>query len=252
MADWRLVKLYDCRQPADRDRGIAAAVAAVKRGSLVVLPTDTVYGVGCDAFKKHAVSALLRAKGRGRGVPVPVLVGSRKTLDGLVQRLPRPATALAEAFWPGGLTIIIEHSRSLDWDLGETDGTVAVRMPLHPVALEVLRAAGPMGVSSANRTGQPAATTAAEARDQLGYAVGVYLEAGPCPAPVPSTIVDLTGAVPRLARAGAIGVARLREVVPDLWVPEEPPVPADVPASGGLPDSGGVAGTGSATVTVEA
>ncbi len=149
-------------------------------------------------------------------MPPPVLVGSRHTLDGLVFMLPQAARDLADAFWPGALTIIVEHSPSLQWDLGDTGGTVAVRMPLHPVALEVLRETGPMAVSSANKTGQPAALTAEEARDQLGYAVRVYLEAGACPDPAPSTIVDLTGAVPRLLREGAIPLEKLRDVVPDI------------------------------------
>jgi L-threonylcarbamoyladenylate synthase len=220
MADLAFVKLYDCRIPAERERGIAAAVSAVQRGDLVVLPTDTLYGIGCDAFKKHAVNALQRAKGRGRDTPPPVLIGSRRTLDGLAYRLPRVARDLAEAFWPGGLTIIIEHAKSLDWDLGDTQGTVAVRMPLHPVALELLRETGPMAVSSANKHGQPPATTSAEAKEQLGYAVRVYLDGGPCPAPVPSTIVDVSQEPPRVLRAGAVSVQRLRSVLPDLAEPE--------------------------------
>src|SRR5918998_3616111 len=173
--------LYDCRSLVDRDRGIAAAIEAVKGGELVVLPTDTVYGIGADAFTPHAVTALLNAKGRGRNVPPPVLVGSRHTLDGLVYSLPKAARDLADAFWPGALTIIVEHSPSLQWDLGDTGGTVGVRMPLHPVALEVLRETGPMAVSAANKAGLPAPLTAEEAREQLSYAVRVYLEAGPCP-----------------------------------------------------------------------
>jgi tRNA threonylcarbamoyl adenosine modification protein (Sua5/YciO/YrdC/YwlC family) len=208
--------LYDCRTVADRDRGIAAAVEAVKAGELVVLPTDTVYGIGADAFTPHAVTALLNAKGRGRHMPPPVLVGSRHTLDGLVYSLPKMARELADAFWPGPLTIIVEHSPSLQWDLGDTGGTVGVRMPLHPVALEVLREVGPMAVSSANKTGQPAAVTAQEARDQLEYSVRVYLEAGQCPDPVPSTIVDVTGDVPRVLRDGAVPLEKLRDVVPDI------------------------------------
>ena len=212
--------LYDCRTQADRDRGVAAAVEAIKSGELVVLPTDTVYGIGADAFTPHAVTALLNAKGRGRHMPPPVLVGSRHTLDGLVYSLPKTARELADAFWPGALTIVVEHSPSLQWDLGETGGTVAVRMPLHPVALEVLRETGPMAVSSANKTGQPAAVTAEEARDQLEYSVRIYLEAGPCPDPVPSTIVDVTGDVPRVLRNGAIPLEKLRDVVPDILAAE--------------------------------
>jgi tRNA threonylcarbamoyl adenosine modification protein (Sua5/YciO/YrdC/YwlC family) len=213
--------LYDCRTVADRDRGVEAAIDAVKRGDLVVLPTDTVYGIGADAFKPWAVTALLEAKGRGRQMPPPVLVGSRATLDGLVFNLPSEARDLVEAFWPGALTIVVEHAPSLQWDLGDLDGTVAVRMPLHPVALEVLRETGPMAVSSANKTGEPAAITAEEARAQFGFSVSVYLEAGECPDRTPSTIVDVTGSVPRLLRAGAIPLEKLRDVVPSIEGPEE-------------------------------
>lgn len=212
--------LFDCRTAADRDRGIQAAIEAVQRGDLVVLPTDTVYGLGADAFKPYAVQSLLNAKGRTRQMPPPVLVGSRHTLDGLVYGLPPAARDLVEAFWPGALTIVVEHSPTLQWDLGDMHGTVAVRMPLHPVALEVLRATGPMAVSSANKTGVAAAATAEEARGQLGYAVSVYLEAGECPDPVPSTIVDVTSGTPVLLRAGAIPIEKLRDVVPDLTVAE--------------------------------
>jgi L-threonylcarbamoyladenylate synthase len=208
--------LYDCSLPDERDRGITAAVDAVQRGDLVVLPTDTVYGLGADAFKPWAVTALLNAKGRDRQMPPPVLVGSRTTLDGLVLSLPQVARDLVAAFWPGALTIVVEHSPSLQWDLGDTNGTVAVRMPLHPVALEVLRQTGPMAVSSANKTGQLPAMTADEARDQLGYSVSVYLEAGPCQDRTASTIVDLTGERPRILRAGAIPVEKLRDVAPDI------------------------------------
>jgi tRNA threonylcarbamoyl adenosine modification protein (Sua5/YciO/YrdC/YwlC family) len=213
--------LYDCRTVGERDWGIRAAVEGIARGDLVVLPTDTVYGIAADAFKPWAVSALLNAKGRGRHMPPPVLVGSRHTLDGLVFSLPPAARALTEAFWPGALTIVVEQAPSLQWDLGDTGGTVAVRMPLHPVALEVLRATGPMAVSSANLTGQPAALTAEEAREQLGYKVSVYLEAGPCPDPVPSTIVDMTRDVPQILRAGAITIDQLRTVIPDVLPPAE-------------------------------
>jgi tRNA threonylcarbamoyl adenosine modification protein (Sua5/YciO/YrdC/YwlC family) len=214
--------LYDCRTTADRDRGIEAAVEAVKRGDLVVLPTDTVYGIGADAFKSWAVAAMLTAKGRDRSMPSPVLVGSRSTLDGLVFTLPSAAADLAEAFWPGGLTIIVEHAPSLDWDIGDTGGTVGLRMPLHPVALEVLRETGPMAISSANKTGQSPAVSASEAREQFGFSVSVYLEAGEAaPDALSSSIVDVTGPVPKLLRAGAIPIEKLREVVPDIEGPGE-------------------------------
>jgi L-threonylcarbamoyladenylate synthase len=207
---------FDCAVPEQRATGIAQAVSAVRRGELVVLPTDTVYGVGADAFTPAAVAALLFAKGRGRDLPVPVLVGSWRTLDGLVDNLPAAARELVEMFWPGALTIVLRHTAALAWDLGESRGTVAVRMPMHPVAIELLTETGPLAVSSANRTGMAPARTADEAQLAFGGAVSVYLDGGACADPVPSTIVDLTGSPPRLLRAGAVEVERLRAVLPDL------------------------------------
>jgi L-threonylcarbamoyladenylate synthase len=202
--------------PAARASGIELAVEAVRRGELVVLPTDTVYGLGTDAFLPEAVAALLAAKGRGRDMPVPVLVGSPGTLEGIATGLSDAARALVEGCWPGGLTIVARVQPSLQWDLGETRGTVAVRMPLHPVAIELLRATGPMAVSSANRSGRPPAATAEQAEEQLGESVSIYLDSGASGAAVPSTIVDVTEAVPRLLRAGAVSESVLREVAGDL------------------------------------
>lgn len=207
---------FDCSDALERAVGVVQAVSAVRRGELVVLPTDTVYGIGADAFTPVAIDALLAAKGRGRDMPVPVLVGSWRTLDGLVDPVPAAARALVEAFWPGALTLVLRHTSSLAWDLGDARGTVGVRMPLHPVALDLLRETGPLAVSSANRSGASPAVTAADAEAQLGGAVAVYLDGGPAADPVPSSIVDLTGERPRLLRAGAVAAEQLREVVPDL------------------------------------
>src|SRR5918992_177856 len=157
---------YDCALPDQRTEGLAAAARAVRAGRLVVLPTDTVYGIGCDAFSSAAVRSLLSAKQRGPDMPVPVLVGSWSTIDGLVLGVPKAARDLIEAFWPGGLSLVLPHAPSLKWDLGSTKGTVMLRMPLHPVALELLRDVGPMAVSSANVSGQPPAASAAEARSR--------------------------------------------------------------------------------------
>ncbi|MDQ3887031.1 MAG: L-threonylcarbamoyladenylate synthase [Actinomycetota bacterium] len=206
--------VYNCAVPESRAAGLAAAAGAVRSGQLVVLPTDTVYGLGCDAFSVTAVRGLLDAKGRGRDMPVPVLVGSWSTVDGLVLGAP-PAEAhrLIEAFWPGGLSIVLPQAPSLAWDLGDTRGTVMLRMPLHPVALELLREVGPMAVSSANRSGQSPATTVDQARDQLGERVPVLLDGGPAGAAVPSTIVDLTGDDPLVLREGAVSAAEIGEVL---------------------------------------
>lgn len=208
-------RTYDCNDPVQRTRGIASAVRAVRQGKLVVVPTDTVYGLGCDAFSAEAVTALLAAKGRGRDLPVPVLVGSLSTLTGVSAQTGGVIADLVEAFWPGGLTIVCRQQPSLRWDLGDAGGTVAVRMPLHPVAIEVLRETGPMAVSSANRSGRPAARSGEQARDQLGEAVAVYLDSYPTDDDAPSTIVDVTGPVPRVLREGAVSLELLREVVPE-------------------------------------
>jgi tRNA threonylcarbamoyl adenosine modification protein (Sua5/YciO/YrdC/YwlC family) len=210
------VRRYDMADPSERALGLEIATTAVARGDLVVLPTDTVYGLGTDAFNSDAVGALLAAKGRGRDMPVPVLVGSPRTLDGIATGLSDVARLLVEGFWPGGLTLVARVSPSLQWDLGDTGGTVAVRMPLHPVALELLIATGPMAVSSANRTGSPPPTTVDGAIEQLGESVAVYLDGGPSGEAVPSTIVDVTGTVPRVLRVGDVSVEALREVVADL------------------------------------
>ncbi|MEU9130674.1 L-threonylcarbamoyladenylate synthase [Kitasatospora sp. NPDC048540] len=207
---------FDCSDAFERAMGLREAVSAVRRGEIVVLPTDTVYGVGADAFSPEAVARLLDAKGRGRNMPSPVLVGSPGDLDLLVDDLPERARELMEVFWPGGLTLVARHKPSLVWDLGETHGTVAVRMPAHAVAIDLLVETGPLAVSSANLTGKPSPQDCDAARGMLGEAVAVYLDGGPTPAAVPSSIVDITGRSPVLLRAGAVSAEQLRKVVPDL------------------------------------
>ncbi len=197
----------------DATQGVTEAVAVLRRGELAVLPTDTVYGLAADAFSPPAVDRLLAAKGRGRDMPVPVLVGSWSTIDGLVLGVPRAARDLVEAFWPGGLSLVLPHAPSLAWDLGDTKGTVMLRMPLHPVALELLRDVGPMAVSSANISGSPAPATASAALRQLGSSVAVYLDGGNSGEPVASTVVDLTGDDPLILREGAVSVEQVREVL---------------------------------------
>jgi tRNA threonylcarbamoyl adenosine modification protein (Sua5/YciO/YrdC/YwlC family) len=217
MTDWRLVAdVYDCSDPEGRAAGLDAAAAAIAAGRLVLLPTDTVYGVAADAFAPEAVTALLAAKNRGRTMPVPVLIGEANTIAGLTLSLPQAANDLAEKFWPGGLTLVVEHAPSLAWDLGDAEGTVAVRLPDDDLTRDLLRRTGPLAVSSANRSGRPAATTAQEALEQLGEHAAVVLDGGPRNSSAASTIVDCTGTVPRVLRVGAISVDRLREVVPEI------------------------------------
>jgi tRNA threonylcarbamoyl adenosine modification protein (Sua5/YciO/YrdC/YwlC family) len=210
------VRRFDCAQQNERVEGLREAATAVREGRLVVLPTDTVYGVGADAFDPAAVGRVLAAKGRGRNMPSPVLVGGPAQLDGLVDERPDVAVDLMSAFWPGGLTLVLRHKPSLALDLGETHGTAAIRMPDHPVALELLDQTGPMAVSSANLTGRPSPQDCDAAQDMLGESVAVYLDGGRTAAAVPSSIVDLTRPQPVLVRAGAVTFEQLRKVVPDL------------------------------------
>lgn len=214
--------IYDCRDEAQLLTGMRQARQAIGRGELVVIPTDTVYGLAADAFSASAVQRLLDAKGRTRQMPPPVLVAGIATLRALVAEVPEPVERLVEAFWPGGLTIVLPSQPSLSWDLGETRGTVAVRMPAHRIALELLEETGPLAVSSANRTGSAAAITVEDAEEMLGESVAVYLGDGMSTDGIASTIIDATslvgGAEPivRVLREGAVSRSRLREVLGDL------------------------------------
>jgi tRNA threonylcarbamoyl adenosine modification protein (Sua5/YciO/YrdC/YwlC family) len=204
---------FQTAEDVEREAGLANAALAVQRGQLIVLPTDTVYGVGADAFSPAAVERLLMAKGRGRAMPPPVLVAAATTLDALAVGVPSYARALVEEFWPGPLTLVCRQQPSLQWDLGETRGTVAVRMPDHDVALALLERTGPLAVSSANRSGLPAALDAEAAATMLGDDVEVILDGGPTPGPIPSSIVDVTDPDRgRLLRAGVLTLERLNEV----------------------------------------
>jgi L-threonylcarbamoyladenylate synthase len=227
---------YPTGTDEEREAAIEAASLAIQRGGLAVIPTDTVYGVAADAFDAEAVRDLLAAKGRGRDMPPPVLVSAVTTLDALATRVPAYARALVEEFWPGPLTIVCHAQPSLQWDLGDARGTVAARMPDHEIALEILERTGPLAVSSANRTGMPAATDADEAEEMLGDAVEVLVDAGPSPtseAPTASTIVDVTGLRPKVLRHGALAVDQLNAVLEPLGLglgsgpgPEEQPTEA--------------------------
>jgi tRNA threonylcarbamoyl adenosine modification protein (Sua5/YciO/YrdC/YwlC family) len=217
-------RLFDCSQDSDLLTGMRLARAAIRRGELVVIPTDTVYGVAADAFSPQAVQRLLDAKGRTRQSPPPVLVPGVATLEALAAVVPAAVRKLVDAFWPGGLTIVLPAQPSLAWDLGDTDGTVAVRMPDNRIALELLEETGPLAVSSANLTGKPAATTAQDALTMLGDSVDTYLDGGPSQSTA-STIVDATALVApggkvTVLREGAISLAQLRDVLGELL--EEP------------------------------
>jgi len=209
---------YSCLDTKAALTGLRMARMAIGRGQLVVVPTDTVYGIAADAFNPDAVRALLEAKGRGRQSPPPVLIDGIPTLAALAETVTDEMTALVREFWPGGLTIVVPARSTLQWDLGDTGGTVAVRMPANDIARELLSETGPLAVSSANLTGQPAALTAAEALAQLGDSVEVYLDGGNASeSRSGSTIVDCTptldGKPVRILRDGTIPRDAIRELL---------------------------------------
>ena len=211
---------FDCTGgDANRTAGAEAARAAVEQGECVVLPTDTVYGIGADAFNGDAVQRLLDAKHRGRDMPPPVLIGEASLIRALATDVPEQAKDLVARHWPGPLTVICKIQPSLRMDLGDTEGTIALRVPDHELTREVLRRTGPMAVSSANLSGRPAALTCDDAVEQLGNAVSVYLDGGPSSTSdgAPSTIVDFTQHEDgEILRHGALSLAVLRETLPDL------------------------------------
>lgn len=221
--------IFDCTDAAQLLTGMRHARQAIGRGELIVMPTDTVYGVAADAFSPAAVQRLLDAKGRGRDAPPPVLIGSTETLNALVEEVPEAVQKLVDAFWPGGLTIVLPAQASLAWDLGDTLGTVAVRMPEGRVALELLAETGPMAVSSANLTGKDAAISAFDAERMLGDSVAVYLADGLSKNGIASTIVDATSLVRRgaddepgrvrILRDGVITREQLSEVLGEVLEP---------------------------------
>jgi L-threonylcarbamoyladenylate synthase len=239
-------ELVDARGE-DRGHAIERAAEALRAGELVVLPTDTLYGVGADAFSTDGTRRIFEAKRRSRRFPLPVLVRSPKQLAGLVTIVPEAAERLMAAYWPGGLTLVVPADPNLMWDLGDDEGTVAVRMPFDDVALELIRAVGPLAVTSANLGGQAPAPTAQAAQLALGEAVAVYLDAGPRRGNRPSTMVDLTRAEPQVLRDGALdpdevlAVAR-GELDPMEATPSAPPQPGpDDPDEAA--DDGGAGGT---------
>jgi len=229
-----MTSLFDCRDEAQLLAGMRNARQAIARGELIVMPTDTVYGVAADAFAPAAVQRLLDAKGRGRHQPPPVLVSGQAALAALVEEIPEAVQRLVDAFWPGGLTIVLPAQPSLSWDLGDTQGTVAVRMPDQRVARELLEETGPLAVSSANLTGKSAAISADAAQEMLGDSVSVYLDAGYSDTGVASTIIDATSLVRRGAddqseprvrvlREGAVTREQLHGILGELLEPEQTP-----------------------------
>ena len=208
----------DIGTAGERERGLAAAAAAVRRGHLVGLPLDTAYGIAADAFNDRGTQGLRDAKGRA-DLSIPVMVPKVATVAGIAEVTP-VAKSLMLGFWPGPLTLVLRAHPTLAWSLTDASGRIAVRMPLHPLALELLDRTGPLGVVAAAPSAQPGpATVDAAFPESLDRHLDVLLDAGTLPAGAASAVVDLTGTTPVLIRPGPLDVADLLEACPDLVVP---------------------------------
>lgn len=207
---------FDCTIDHRRQRGLGAAVSALRRGEVVFLPVDTMYVLAADPFSAKGVAALRTVKGRGRDLPLSVCVANPRTVEGLMNPISYDARNLMEAFWPGPLTLVGRAQPTLAWDIGDTRGTVGVRMPLHPIALHLLREFGPFAVTSAGRAGGPTSVSGEEAREEFGDEVSIYLDVGPVPPATPSAVIDVTDTPPRLLRPGGYPVEDLVGICAEL------------------------------------
>ncbi|MFP7707494.1 L-threonylcarbamoyladenylate synthase [Trueperella sp. LYQ141] len=190
----------------------AQARRVIEAGQVLCLPTDTVYGIGADPRNPQAITALLAAKSRTRQMPPPVLVASIDQARELCAEINVAAQTLMEHYWPGALTIILPARPNLGWDLGQTNGTVALRMPDSPDTLALLAEIGPLAVTSANLHGRTPARDVDEAYEQLGESIALYLAGPVCASVTPSTIIDLSSS-PRIVRVGAIAPQLLSELL---------------------------------------
>jgi L-threonylcarbamoyladenylate synthase len=197
----------------DREEALSSAAKELQAGGIVVFPTDTVYGVGGDAFNQFATAKIFEAKRRPRAMPLPVLVSRPRQAWALCSEVPGKAADLVAAFWPGALTLILPEADGLSLDLGETKGRIAVRMPAHDDLLDLIAMVGPLATTSANLSGAPTPSTVEEIARELGDDVGLYLDGGPARADVPSTIVDLTRWRPKIVREGAIPSAQVQRAL---------------------------------------
>lgn len=208
--------ILDCVDVATRERAINAAVSAIKRGDLVLLPTESVYAIATDPFSRRGVAAIRAAKGQSEGSPLPLMVPSAQTVQGIATGVSATVQALMQAFWPGPMTLLLPSQPSLAWDLPRAL-PVAVRMPIHPLTLAILERTGPMIVTAANSAGGGAPRTLNDAVEQLGECASVALDLGELTGQdMASTVIDVTGVTPKVMREGALSITHVREVLPDL------------------------------------
>lgn len=185
------------------DETIQHALEILHRGGLVAFPTDTVYGVGALAFDATAVESIYAAKGRPVEKAIPILIGDAGELRKVTTDIPPVAAKLAARFWPGPLTLVVAKHPELP-EVVSASPTVGVRVPDHPVARALLRAAGPMAVTSANISGEPSPRTVEEVSRQLSGRIPLILDGGETPGGIPSTVVDCLGTEPVILREGPV------------------------------------------------
>lgn len=191
---------------------IPRALAILKNGGLIAFPTDTVYGVGALAFDSQAVESIYAAKDRPVEKAIPILIGDTNDLEKVAVDIPAAAHRLASRFWPGPLTILVPKRAELPEAVSAT-ATVGVRVPDHPVARELLRASGPMAVTSANISGAHSPVTAQEVYEQLGGRIALIIDGGRTPGGIPSTLVDCTISELKILREGPISLEELRSAL---------------------------------------
>lgn len=209
------MEIIDCKVAQTtqlNETQLEAVAQAITADQPIVFPTDTVYGIGGNPASRVAVDAVLVAKGRGRQMPPPVLLANPQQVEIVAKNVPDVAYRLMEAFWPGPLTLILSTGQGVKYDLGDLPDTIAVRMPNHPVALQILERTGPLAVTSANLTGQPPATDCAQAVEYFGNQVALYFDGGATAGNVPSTIVSCVDEV-RILRLGKLTETEIFEVV---------------------------------------
>ena len=195
--------------PFDQN-GIAAALDVLQTGAIIAFPTDTVYGVGGNALDGAAATAVFVAKGRPATVPLPVLLADVADLERVARMVSPLVHEIAAACWPGALTLVIQAAAHLPPELLAGNTTIAVRIPAHEPLRALIRAFGhPLAGTSANRHGEPAPTSAIAVHAQLGGRIPLILDGGPSGADQPSTILDVSGDIPRVLREGAFPLAQL-------------------------------------------
>ena len=193
--------------------GIGRAAEIIRRGGLVAIPTETVYGLAADALNGEAVAGIFRAKGRPMDNPLIVHIAEPSQLDSLVREVPEKARILAEKFWPGPLTIILPKADCIPEEVSAGLDTVAVRLPAHPIARELIKQSSPLAAPSANLSGKPSPTTARHVMDDMNGRIDAVIDGGECLVGVESTVISLAQEPPRLLRPGGITLEQLREAI---------------------------------------